>query len=280
VQIKQTVPLFHKDTTPYEQAAHLGQHIWSQIFPHAEGMEDRWRAFRSDATVRASLPDDVKGQPVPGVPVAVGDVLIGFDRSGKNARRQTAVTTLYTQHEIVASGGNIYKVVKVSPSGKSIDVVLLARPSGYWQNDLVTLSVGHDPTPERFVLESASRELGRLGTYEEILERIHAHVAYPAWQEAREASNVLFTADEAERLERTSKINEERRALQVHVDTVNRETRMTLLEITYSGKPLAVDRFLNKPGTLHVFIAGLAATGHLSLYATIKVQDALKALGL
>jgi len=285
MQLDQTPLVFIDEMNEYETARDLARHIWSQTFPHAEGLEQEpaWQAFHSGIVARKALADDVKGQPVGGrdsVPVAVGDVLIVFDRTGRNKKNKHYVTTRHTQKEIVGHGGALVKVVKVSSTGKSIDVVSLNRPSGYWQTDLSTLERSYDQTPERYILDSNSRELGRLGTYEEIVERLRNHPSYGDWEAAYRAARAVFEADEAERDAVYAARHKKIEALKVHVETVNRHTHMRLLEISYDDRVQACESFLRKQGTLGVFIAGLAATGHMTTEGSLQVADALKALKL
>lgn len=287
MQLNQTPLVIADEMNEYQTASALARHIWSQTFPHMEGLEVEpvWKAFHSGIVLRKELPDDVKGQPVggrDGVPVAVGDVLIMFDRTGRNKGNKHYINTRVTQQEIMRYGGGLRKVVKVSTSGKSIDVVRLSMPSGYWSTNLATLTDGHwnSQTPERYVLDSDSRELGRLGTYDEIVARVHAHPSYSAWEAAYAAAGAVFEADEAKSRVARDAETRKREAVTVQVKIVNHHTGTTLLEVNYAGSAQAADGFLRKEGNLRIFIAGLVATGRMTTEDSLKVADALKVLKL
>lgn len=277
--IDQTQMTVWKTWTEYERAANYAHHIWEQSLLHAD-VQERFR-YQYDPA-REDL-GEAAAQIVgaPGVEVAFGDIL-SVHQVPKKARYGANIPKVhsrFTQREVAGRDGKLYQVVSVSPSGKSVQVIQLIRPGGSnWDIDMTTLALPYGISPERMSLESNSRDIVRLGTREEILGRIAGHPDFQRWSAAHQYAKACFTAQQEEADVNRKAANKERDALKVHVDAVNTASAMRLLEIGFGGKVRAVNDFLAKPGTLDVFLAGLAATGHMGLEGSLKAADALKAL--
>jgi hypothetical protein len=243
---------------PYRIAEHLSRAIFASLFPHdPENNEKRHGARRSDLAAELLVP------PVEAAAdVEVDDILVVVeDDAFGNALRT------HTARDILMRTPRTHLVRVLAKSAKSLVVKWVDLPRGAWHVNLAEFGTPYQlHEPQRLMLSSASREVGRLGPVEELRQKLAAHPQFGEWQAAYTAAVAEQEArDAASKAERESKAA---RLVPVKeaVAGLNKIAGEPLVELTYSNSVIGVTRWLHANGFLRtqVYICGLNAVGRIT----------------
>jgi hypothetical protein len=243
---------------PHRIAEHLSRAIFASLFPHdPENDETRYAARRGDLAAELLIP------PVEAAAnVEVDDILVVVENDAYGNALHT-----HTARDILMYRASTHLVRVLSKSAKSLVVKWVDLPRGAWRINLAefgTLYSHHEP--HRLMLSSTSREVGRLGTVEELRQKLAAHPQFGEWQAAYTAAVAEQEArDAASKAERES---EAARLVPVKeaIAGLNKIAGETLVEMSYSDAVIGVTRWLHEGGFLRtqVYICGLNAVGRIT----------------
>jgi hypothetical protein len=243
---------------PYRIAEHLSRTIFSSLFPHdPENNEKRHGARRGNLAAELLIP------PVEAAAdVEVDDILVVVEDDAYGNALRT-----HTARDILMRHPRTHLVRVLSKSARSIVVKWVDLPRGNWHANLAEFGTPYQlHEPQRLMLNSASREVGRLGTVEELRQKLAAHPQFGEWQAA-------YTAAVAEQEARDAASKAEREAeaarvapLKAAVDGLNKIAGEPLVELTYSNSVVGVTRWLHANSFLRtrVYLSGLNAVGNLT----------------
>ncbi len=276
----QRVYIDEKYTRRLEKAQRLVAHdsveLWRDLWPHDSVPRDTPRS----RIMLGQLPaTDAR---IPAVTetadVAVDDLVVIIDTAGERAIAYDVLGVL-TGREVmglhpVPQVGKI-----VAKTAKTISVVMIPTPHDGWECDLSGFAQrSYDPTPTTLTLKAKTRRIGRLGTMQEIHQKITEHHRFSAWAKAYEEAK----AAQQEAKDATAKYlaEEETRqqALRQIADIVNRAMGFRMFRKDARGRICMADSesyyFFREPGRLRVHIAGLHALGKLAddEYALVHEQ--------
>ncbi|MFI5749016.1 hypothetical protein ACIBBE_24490 [Streptomyces sp. NPDC051644] len=216
--------------------------------------------------------------------VKVDDLVVIIETAGTSHTAYDILGVL-TGREVMSLHQVTLKVAQVvSTTARTISVVTIPTPDDGWECDLASFADrAYDSTPTTLSLKTKTRRIGRLGTVEEIRQRIREHALFDEWKQAyqnakdaqRDAKEAVMKrqADEARRQEVLLKIG----------DVVNRAFGFPLVSLDAREQAhlasYAEDSFLRDARNLRVHLAGLHALGRFTDDEYDLVRDQLAIAG-
>lgn len=249
--------------------------LWSSLFPHDDELDAIPVTKRH---IRKPLPEDLQMKVVDSAAdVRVGDMVIVFETSSgdrKYGRMHNILPWLSAREIVLRPRAELARVVSVSK--KTFEISYTRRPGTHWNTDLGNL--GEVGVTVRISGTSNSREVGLLGDYDTLVSAMKAHPGFPAWEDLWRRAFVV--TDKENRILRAQREQEEaaQKPVKDAVRAINETTGMHLVE-NWVGKPGPANDFLRKPGNFDIYIAGLVATGRVTLEGSAIIADARKVLG-
>jgi hypothetical protein len=233
----------------------LGREIFQSLFPHDAEMGD----YHYDREV----PKEALLKPVEGPEdVTVDSIVLVID----NESWRTTLRNYSGLEALGKRGAYVARVVKVSPKSIVVETVREPRSHGYTADlDAFGESLFKDNS-ERLMFQHATREIGLVGTLDDLREKIAAHPRMEEWRTVRAAAvatrEAELAARKAEREAEETRLAPLKAAVQALVDI----TGERLVNLSYSDVPRGENDWLEAGEfrRVRVYLAGLNALGDLS----------------
>jgi hypothetical protein len=245
--------------TPYVLAEQLSRQLFSSIFPHDPESDRKHSGRRSDIPAELLIPyvekpDDVE----------VDDILVVVEGAAFGNALRT-----YTARDVIMHQPRTSLVRVISKSAKSIKIKYIDLPRGNWRIDLAQF--GEVPTwfqhtETRLMFSSTSREIGRLGTAEELRQKLFDHPQFAEWQAAHTAAHEMHKADLAENKAQREAHEARLAPVKAAVQGLADVTGERLVNMAFSNTPKGENPWLEADNfkRVRVYLAGLNAVGDLT----------------
>lgn len=244
-------------------AEQLSRLIFRSLFAHDEENDNKRSHHQRRGDLMQTMPDKLIPEVTAPEQVEIDDVLVVVEDDEYGNQLRT-----FTARDVIGYAQRARLVRVLSKSAKSLVVKWVDFPGrGNWTIDLAdfgTPRMSHEP--ERLMLSSARREIGRLGTVEELRQKIANHPRFAEWQAAYAAA---CAEDEARRAAaRAERETKEKRLAPIReaVAALNKIAGEPLVQLTYSNAVVGVTRWLHENGfqRLRIYLFGLHAVGKLT----------------
>ncbi|MDQ1041510.1 hypothetical protein QFZ75_008012 [Streptomyces sp. V3I8] len=268
------------DRDARDRAGQLAQEIWLGIWPHTDTPK-RPHVGHLDSDMPAP---EYRLTPLQHIEEAKpGDLLWVMDLDGRDVRRERTLST-HTAREAVQLG-TLARVESTTAKMIKVHDILVRPQGGYGGANLDALG---DPAPGAYVVsmrfDTAGRLYARLGTVEEIRERLAAHPRYAEWQEAYAAAVVEHEAAEARGKAERDRRQARRAVLTAAIETVNSIAGEELVKLDSpwgeqdTARP--ANEWLAEGNHLNTYLAGLGASGKFDTRGRLEIGKALETLDL
>lgn len=259
---------------PMTIAYNLGLAIWQDLWPH----QDLERKYPSIRYQDKDLPSaDVRVQTVTvGSDVKHGDlILIAEPASSIQAR----FLHTHTVREAVDEPWTRLARVE-SATAKTLTIrMLTVTPLSGWDVDLECFGdpqVGAEVT--RIRLSASSRVIGRLGSIQDVRQRITKHHAFGEWREAYTRAATVHAENLARAQAHLENQQAQWRPVEVAVQRLNEVTGEDLACFVYGDVQLTVP-WLADAGRLRTYLAGLHAVGQLTDAVLTEAYELAETIG-
>ncbi|MGC5404133.1 hypothetical protein ACPXCX_10070 [Streptomyces sp. DT225] len=271
----------HKLRQAYGEVSRVSSRLWLDLWPGDSVPRD---TPQSRIMLGAVPEEEVR---IPAVSettdVKADDLVVVIDTAGSSHAAYDILGVL-TGREVMGLDHVTLKVARVvSTAAKTISVVTVPTPADGWECDLTNFADrAYDSVPTTLTLKTKTRRIGRLGTVEEIRQRIREHALFDEWkQEYENAKDVQRGAQEAA-LKRQADEARRQEALLKIGDIVNRALGFDLFCLNTQGQVVFsyYNHFLQDAANLRVHMAGLHALGKFTDDEYDLVRDQLAIAGL
>ncbi|MFF1714356.1 hypothetical protein [Streptomyces sp. NPDC058268] len=211
--------------------------------------------------------------------VQIHDLVLIFDQRGKS---RFDLLGSHTVREAVADRETVTARV-IAKTDRTLTVVDCVVPAGYFWSSCYLPDFGTartDAKPRTIRLNTTRRQIGHLGSLNDLRQRLHTHQDFADWQASHAAAVLEDQAEEAERRARWKAEEEQQRPQVQAAEQLNQIVGEDLVGWNphpYGG--LRINRWLAEPGRLRTYVAGLNATGIIPDDAYTKVETHLDLLG-
>ncbi|MFS0691690.1 hypothetical protein [Streptomyces nitrosporeus] len=271
----------HKLRQAYGEVSRVSSRLWPGLWPDDSVPRD---TPHSRIMLGAVPEEEVR---IPAVSettdVKADDLVVVIDTAGSSHAAYDILGVL-TGREVMGLGHVTLKVARVvSTAAKTISVVTVPTPADGWECDLANFADrAYDSVPTTLTLKTKTRRIGRLGTVEEVRQRIREHALFNEWkQEYENAKDVQRGAQEAA-MKRQADEARRQEALRKIGDIVNRALGSDLFCMDAGGRVVFAYQhsFLQDAVNLRVHLAGLHALGRFTDDEYDLVRDQLAIAGL
>jgi hypothetical protein len=242
--------------TPYTLANQFSRLIFSSIFPHDPENDGKYSGRRHDIPAELLIPT-VKTS----ADVEIDDILVIIEDAAY------AELSLRTARDVIMNQPRTRLVRVVSKGAKSLKVKDVDLIRGNWRIDLAEFGKVYDYTETRLMLSSTVREIGRLGTADELRQKLLDHPRFAEWQAAYNAAHEMHEADEAESRAAREASEQRLAPLKAAVQGLVDITGERLVTLGFSNDtPRGENPWLeaNDFMRVRVYLAGLNAVGQLT----------------
>lgn len=242
-------------TDPRAAADQLGRAIFESLFPHG-GPEKGAHEYDRKVPEEARLPLIMKQEDV-----QVDDIVLVVD-----GERWRSTLNRFSGLEALKSPGSwVGRVRKVNAKSIVVDRIRNPRHHSFSADldDFGTPAFSAPAFSERLMFKHATREIGRVGTLEELREKIAAHPLLEKWRTAR-ATALAVIADQDAKAKAARDAREARlKPVKAAIEGLNEIICEKLVELSFDDDVRAAAKWLeeNDFDRMQVYIAGLHATG-------------------
>lgn len=272
-----------------ERAGRLGMAIWLSLLPHTDMHGRPSERYRDeDAPPAEYRPTEVTSADQ----LRPGDLILVLDNNvnGPHNRRTMARRTA---REAVRAHESAVRLVE-TVSNKSItahfSIHLPTGGPGSCDPDKIgepRFPVETHPA-ERLAVGAQRWTIARLGHVGEIAEGFRSHPDYDAWHAAYTAYRADQDAAAEDRRARVEIRDRRRAPLLAAIEEINTIAGETLVKIDKEfflgpdevGQALAANEWLAEGDRLRIYLSGLAHTKRWGVTEGLKIEQALKTLGL
>ncbi|MGW1819699.1 hypothetical protein ACWCQM_39860 [Streptomyces sp. NPDC002125] len=271
----------HKLRQAYGEVSRVSSRLWPGLWPDDSVPRD---TPRSRIMLGAVPKEEVR---IPAVSetthVKADDLVVVIDTAGSSHTSYDILGVL-TGREVMGLDHVTRRVARVvSTTAKTISVVAVPTPADGWECDLANFAErAYDFIPTTLTLKTKTRRIGRLGTVEEVRQRIREHALYDEWKQAYENAKDVQRGVQEEALKRQADEARRQEALLKIGDVVNRAVGFDLFCLDTQGQVVFSyhRRFLQDAWNLRVHLAGLHALGKFTDDEYDLVRDQLAIAGL
>ncbi|MCZ0984322.1 hypothetical protein O1L60_47055 [Streptomyces diastatochromogenes] len=271
----------HKLRQAYGEVSRVSSRLWLDLWPGDSVPRD---TPQSRIMLGAVPEEEVR---IPAVSettdVKADDLVVVIDTAGSSHAAYDILGVL-TGREVMGLDHVTLKVARVvSTAAKTISVVTVPTPADGWECDLTNFADrAYDSVPTTLTLKTKTRRIGRLGTVEELRQRIREHALFDEWkQEYENAKDVQRGAQEAALKQQADEARRQEALLKIgHI--VNRALGFDLFCLNTQGQVVFsyYNHFLQDAANLRVHMAGLHALGKFTDDEYDLVRDQLAIAGL
>ncbi|MGW4551889.1 hypothetical protein ACWEN4_36965 [Streptomyces violaceorubidus] len=271
----------HKLRQAYGEVSRVSSRLWLDLWPGDSVPRD---TPQSRIMLGAVPEEEVR---IPAVSettdVKADDLVVVIDTAGSSHAAYDILGVL-TGREVMGLDHVTLKVARVvSTAAKTISVVTVPTPADGWECDLTNFADrAYDSVPTTLTLKTKTRRIGRLGTVEELRQRIREHALFDEWkQEYENAKDVQRGAQEAALKQQADEARRQEALLKIgHI--VNQALGFDLFCLNTQGQVVFsyYNHFLQDAANLRVHMAGLHALGKFTDDEYDLVRDQLAIAGL
>lgn len=245
---------------PHALAEQYGKLIFHSLFAHDPEGDDRRHSHqrRSNLAPELRIPEVTEADQV-----EADDILVVIEDDEFGNRLQT-----FTAYDVIRYAPRTHLVRVVSKTKKSIVATYVDLPGrGNWRINLAEFGTPNKiHEPQRLMLSSLSRQIGRLGTFEELRQKLADHPQFAEWQAAYTAAEREHDAEQAKA--RAARDAEQQRLapIKAAVQGLADVTGERLVTMAFSDTPRGENPWLeaNDFMRVRVYLAGLNAVGNLT----------------
>lgn len=238
------------------QAGQLAAKIVSDLWPHADDLKHTWARRHPDDR---PLQKDRLSPVTSTADVEVDDLVLIYEETSRNL---FDLLSMWTARE--AAGCRETVIARVtSKTARTLTVVECAKPTGYWSScDISLFGTPRKGASERTLrLNTARRQIGRLGAVTDLRKRIAEHGQFEQWKTSYAAARIEAEEEraawKAEHEMRTEQMRPQREAAQF-LNQAAGEELVGWIEPWHGPK---VSEWLAGEGRLRTYLAGLNAVG-------------------
>jgi hypothetical protein len=266
----------HKLRQAHHEVNRISSRLWPDLWPDDSVPRD---TPQSRIMLGAVPNEEVR---IPAVSetthVKADDLVVIVDTAGSSHTAYDILGVL-TGREVMGLDHVTLRVARVvSSTAKTISVVTVPTPDDGWECDLADFADrAYDSIPTTLTLKTKTRRIGRLGTVEEVRQRIREHALFEEWKQAYEnAKDVQRGVQEAAMKRQADEVRRQEALLKIG-GVVNRAVGFDLFCRDTKGQVVFAyqRRFLQDAWNLRVHLAGLHALGKFTDDEYDLVQDQL-----
>ncbi|MFF3734064.1 hypothetical protein ACFYXM_28100 [Streptomyces sp. NPDC002476] len=238
------------------QAGQLATEIVSELWPHGNDLKPTWARRHPDDR---PLQKDRLAQVTSTCDVEVDDLVLIYDET---SRTLFDLLGMWTAREAAACREAVIARV-TSKTARTLTVVECTKPTGFWSScNISRFGTPRKGASERTLrLNTARRQIGRLGAVTDLRERIAEHPQFGQWKTSYAAARIESEEGEAAWKAEHARREEQVRPQREAVRSLNEAAGEDLVGWYEPWGGPKVNEWLTGEGRMRTYLAGLNAVG-------------------
>lgn len=273
-----------------EDASRVAKAIWMGIFPHNGRTIEKFSELRR--SYRQVLPEDYAPEEmrlqevVRPSEVEVGDLLLIVEATGQEKRQYGRVRSemrdWMSAREAVTTMASAQLYLVVGKTAKRLKVVVLRKPGAGWDVNLADLKHAspHMNEPETIDPMAASRQVVKVGVYEEVLDRMAQSPEWTFWQNTLGRAAELEQRYTDERMAARKRADEDFAPKKAAGEKLNELAGEEVVRVnSYIGNDVRIAEWLKTEARLRTYLLGCMVERDWNEYEIEACADAMTVLG-